>query len=239
MRYIFSPLYHIWFYFLVFITTVVLSPFLLFTTIKESWYSHFYKVAKIWSTLILFGMGAFPSVKNKVDLQKGQSYMFIANHTSMLDIMMMYYCIPIPFVFVGKEELAKIPIFGFFYKRTSILVNRSNLRSKKAVMGQAHKRIENGLGICIFPEGGVPKDTNIVLDRFKDGAFRLAIEHQIPIAALVFYDNGTCFPYSLFNGYPKRLRAEMLPVMETKHLKLEDKNKLRDDFRNQILQKLN
>lgn len=164
--------------------------------------------------------------------------MFVANHRSMLDIMMMYYCIPIPFVFVGKEELAKIPIFGFFYRRTSILVNRSNLRSKSAVMGQAHERIENGLGICIFPEGGVPKDTSIVLDRFKDGAFRLAIEHKIPIAPLVFYDNGKCLPYNFFEGYPRRLRAEMLPIVETKELNSEDKNKLRENVYTKILERL-
>ena len=46
---------------------------------------------------------------------------------------------------------------------------------------EAQKRLNRGLSVCIFPEGGVPYDESIVLDTFKDGAFRLAIEHQIPI----------------------------------------------------------
>src|SRR5690606_20438248 len=108
----------------------------------------------------------------------------IANHTSMTDIMLMLAVVKDnPFVFVGKQELAKIPLFGFFYKRTSILVDRKNTKSKQEVFEQAQKRLAQGLSICIFPEGGVP-DENIILDEFKDGAFRLAIDHQIPIVPI-------------------------------------------------------
>ena len=57
--------------------------------------------------------------------------MFIANHTSMADIMLMLVAVKNPFVFVGKAELAKIPLFGFFYKRTSILVDRSSRKVDK------------------------------------------------------------------------------------------------------------
>ncbi|HBK82377.1 MAG TPA: 1-acyl-sn-glycerol-3-phosphate acyltransferase, partial [Flavobacterium sp.] len=59
--------------------------------------------------------------------ENGKSYMLVANHTSMTDIMLMLCLVRNnPFVFVGKAELAKIPVFGFFYKRTCILVDRSN-----------------------------------------------------------------------------------------------------------------
>lgn len=236
LRYIFSPLYHLWFYLLVLITTVVLSPFLLVSTIKEAWYPQFYKVARLWSTIILYGMGCFPDIKQIQTYSYKKSFMFIANHRSMLDIMLMYYSIPTPFVFVGKKELAKIPIFGFFYKRTCILVDRKNMRSKSAVMQEANRRIESGLSICIFPEGGIPDDTSIELDRFKDGAFRLAIEHQIPIASLVFHDNGRHFPYSIFDGYPGKLRVDKLPIINTEGTTVEDKFKLRNNIHEQILE---
>ena len=113
---------------------MVLSPFLLFSTIKESWYPQFYKVARIWSTMILFGMGTIPKIQKKQDYIYKDSLMFVANHRSMLDIMLMYYMVSTPFVFVGKKGLAKIPIFGFFYKRTCILVDRNSMRSKSAVI---------------------------------------------------------------------------------------------------------
>lgn len=238
LRYLLCPLYHLWFYLVVFITTVVLSPFLLVSTIKESWYPQFYKVARVWSTMILYGVGCIPKFGSKVPYEYGKSYMFVANHRSMLDIMMMYYSISTPFVFVGKKELARIPIFGFFYKRTCILVDRSNLRSKKAVMQEADKRIKNGLSVCIFPEGGIPDDTNTILGRFKDGAFRLALAHKIPIAPLVFHDNGKRFGYELFSGGPGRSRVELLPVWDTINIPEEDKFKLRDTIHEQILNRL-
>ena len=59
-----------------------------------------------------------------------------------------------PFVFVGKKELVNIPVFGFFYKRVCILVDREDSRSRSGVYRRAQRRLNQGLSICIFPEGG-------------------------------------------------------------------------------------
>ena len=90
--------------------------------------------------------------------------MFVANHTSMLDIMLMFYSTKNPFVFVGKKELGKIPLFGYIYKRTCILVDRGNAKSRVEAFRRAEIRLNEGLSVCIFPEGGVPNDLNILLD---------------------------------------------------------------------------
>ena len=84
--------------------------------------------------------------------------MLVANHTSMADIMLMLVTVKDPFVFVGKKELVKIPLFGYFYKRTCILVDRENQRSRKEVFEQCPTSVKAGTSICIFPEGGVPED---------------------------------------------------------------------------------
>ena len=125
--------------------------------------------------------------------------MLVANHTSMTDIMLMLYLSRNPFVFVGKKELAKIPLFGFFYKRTCILVDRYSAKSRHEVFVRAQNKLNQGLSVCIFPEGGVPDDKNVVLDQFKDGAFRLAIEHGIPVIPLTFHDNKKRFSYDVFS----------------------------------------
>ena len=97
-------------------------------------------------------MGCYWRVERSENLVKGQSYVFVANHTSMTDIMLMLVAVKDhPFVFIGKKELVKIPIFGFFYKRTCILVDRSSPKSRKAVFIRAQKRIMEGASICIFP----------------------------------------------------------------------------------------
>src|SRR5690606_13384346 len=158
LKYIAIPLWRIWFYVLIALTIVLLFPFLLISILKQSWYPFFFKIAKIWATIILFGMGFVPKVRREEETESGKSYMFVANHTSMTDIMLMLYAVKNPFVFVGKKELAKIPLFGFFYKRTCILVDRNNPKSRRGVFEQARKRLHTGLRVCIFSAGGVRKD---------------------------------------------------------------------------------
>lgn len=71
--------------------------------------------------------------------------MLVANHTSMLDIMMMLHISKNPFVFVGKKELVKIPIFGFFYKRVCIMVDREDTKSRTGgVYRRAQRRLNQG-----------------------------------------------------------------------------------------------
>jgi 1-acyl-sn-glycerol-3-phosphate acyltransferase len=146
----------------------------------------------------------------------------------MADIMLMLATIKNPFVFVGKKELAKIPLFGFFYKRTCILVDRNCTKSKRGVFDQAQDRINQGLSICIFPEGGVPNDESVLLDKFKDGAFRLAIEHQIPIVPVTLADNKKRFSYTIFSGSPGIMRVRVHPFIETFGLKMPEKNSIRE-----------
>ena len=164
--------------------------------------------------------------------------MFVANHTSMTDIMLMFYSTKNPFVFVGKKELAKFPIFGYIYKRTCILVDRSNTKSRVEAFRRAEERLSEGLGVCIFPEGGVPEDFDLILDNFKDGAFRLAIEHQIPIAPMTFHDNKKRFPYSFYKGGPGRMRVKVHKLIPTAGLGLEARKSLKEQTRQIILDEL-
>ncbi len=236
LRYILMPLYRVWFYILVALPIIVLFPFLVLSVLSEKTYSYFYKMARLWSAIIIYGMGCWPVIKREQEMVKGQSYMLVANHTSMTDIMMMLLISKNPFVFVGKAELAKIPLFGFFYKRTNILVDRSNPRSRKAVFDRASARLDAGVSICIFPEGGVPDDLDVVLDTFKDGAFRLAIEHQIPVLPVTLFDNKKRFPFHFFHGGPGRMRALTHVSIATDGMKLpDDKVRFRESVKNIIL----
>tara|TARA_R110002074_G_scaffold352962_1_gene524511 strand:- start:105887 stop:106450 length:564 start_codon:yes stop_codon:yes gene_type:complete len=183
-------------------------------------------------------MGFIPIIKRDVNYEEGKSYMFVANHTSMTDIMLMLYASKNPFVFVGKMELAKIPLFGYFYKRTCILVDRDNPKSRREVFKSAQEKLNQGLSVCIFPEGGVPEES-ILLDEFKDGAFRLAIEHKIPIAPMTFHDNKKRFSYTFFSGSPGKMRVKIHKIIPTGILEMEDKRMLRMQTREIVLNELN
>lgn len=221
-------LWRIWFYIIMGLPIIIMFPALLVFSSKESWYPQFFVMARFWATIVLYGSGFLPSIAKESKTDRHKSYMFVANHTSMTDIMLMLYSVKNPFVFVGKKELAKIPIFGFFYKRTCILVDRNNQRSRKEVFDRAQARLNKGTSICIFPEGGVPDDESIVLDVFKDGAFRLAIDHQIPVLPLVFLDNKKRFSYTFFSGSPGIMRARILKEISTKGLTQENKKELKE-----------
>lgn len=227
-KYLFWILWRVWFYLLIAIPILVLLPFLLVAISKERWYPYFFIMARIWARFILFGMGFFYRANRLQEPEPGKSYMFVANHTSMADIMLMLALVRNPFVFVGKKELANIPLFGFFYKRTCILVDRKSSKSRMEVFNRAEKRLKQGLSICIFPEGGVPDDESVVLDEFKDGAFRLAIEHQIPLAPISFPDNKKRLSYTFFSGSPGLMRATIHPFISTKGLPAEDKKAIKD-----------
>ncbi|MFD2587971.1 lysophospholipid acyltransferase family protein [Croceitalea marina] len=231
-------LYRIWFYILVALPIVIFFPFLLVTTISEKTYPQFFWLARnIWAKTILFGMFCFPKVILEEEINKKKSYMLTANHTSMLDIMLMLYVSKNPFVFVGKEELAKIPLFGFFYRRVCILVNRHDPKSRIAVYRRVQHRLNQGLSICIFPEGGVP-DENVVLDSFKDGAFRMAIKHNIPIVPITFLDCKKRFSWTFFSGGPGRLRVKVHKFVDTQILGTEDTSTIREEVRETILDEL-
>lgn len=238
LRNILILLWRIWFYIVMGIPILVMFPVLLVLSSREEWYSQFFVVARLWAKIVLYGSGFLPKVTKEAEPDRKKSYMFVANHTSMTDIMLMLYAIKNPFVFVGKKELAKIPIFGFFYKRTCILVDRSSQRSRKEVFDRAQARLHDGTSICIFPEGGVPDDESVILDEFKDGAFRLAIDHQIPIVPLVFFDNKKRFSYTFFSGSPGIMRARVLKEVPTEGLTQEHKKELKEKTHTLILKKL-
>ncbi|WP_431157001.1 lysophospholipid acyltransferase family protein [Winogradskyella poriferorum] len=237
IKYPFWIVYRVWFYVLVALPIIVLFPILLISISREKWYPFFFELARFWARFILIGMGFnYKIIKDQVPDPK-KSYMFIANHTSMVDIMLMLVSVKNPFVFVGKKELAKIPLFGFFYKRTCILVDRSSAKSRQAVFIRAQKRLKQGLSICIFPEGGVPEG-HVILDSFKDGAFRLAINHQIPVVPMTFYDNKKRFSYTFFSGGPGRMRARIHKFLSTEGLSIENTKALNEKARTIIFEDL-
>lgn len=228
IKIIFWIIWRVWFYVMMGIPIVIMFPALVVSILKEEWYRYFFVMARIWAKFILVTSGFYWKIKSEQIIETRKSYMFVANHTSMTDIMLMLAVIKNPFVFVGKKELARIPLFGFFYKRTCILVDRSSTRSRMEVFNRAQKRLNQGLSICIFPEGGVPADESIILDDFKDGAFRLAIEHQVPIVPLTFLDNKKRFSYTFFSGSPGIMRVFIHALISTDGKTIESKKDIKE-----------
>lgn len=237
-KYFFILIWRIWFYAWVLLSIIPVFPVLLIVTSSENLYPAFFKIARAWAKTILFMMGFKVDLIEEQVLEKEKSFVFCPNHTSMIDIMVMLSITKNPFVFVGKKELTKIPIFGFFYKRTCIIVDRNNSKSRTAVFDEARIRLNNGLDVCIFPEGLVPSDESILLSDFKNGAFRLAIEYQIPVVPITMYDCKKLFSYTFFSGGPGKLRVKVHSVIPTEGLTLRDHNAIKKQTFNLIYNEL-
>ena len=210
-----------WFYFLAAFPVIVLFIPLAFFVLLPNGYRYVFWIARnVWAPFVLLGMGFWVKKANAFP-EEGKSFMLIANHTSYIDVMVILRLRKTPFVFVGKKELVNIPIFGFLYKRASIMVDRSSSKSRFGVYGRAQKVIAKGYSVCIFPETDYI-DESIVLNPFKQGAFKLAIEHELPILPMAFLDCKRKFPWHTSHGFPGDLRAKALEIIPTSNLKETD-----------------
>lgn len=229
-------LWRAWFYVAVFIAIVVVFPFITLFSLTDRWYRLFFVFARVWAYVVLVCSGFFPWVSNRHLFRRKTTYIVVANHSSMLDIMLTYVAVPNMFLFVGKVELARIPVFGYYYRRTNILVDRSSLASRRDVFHEARKQLIRKRSVCIYPEGGVPDVESEMLAPFKIGAFRLAVEENIPLLPLVFPDNKRHQPYNfLAGGFPGMLRAIILPPIEPAD---KDTKQLRDECHHKMLRAL-
>ena len=221
LKNIFRICWRAWFYGWVFFSILFALPLLFILISYDRFYKTFFKVAIFWGKTILFVMGFKPIVEAEEEIQPNRSYLFIANHASLIDVMLMLAVMKNPAVFVGKREVRNIPVFGYVARKTSILVDRGNAESRKEVYISAQEKLNNGLSIVIFPEGLVPHE-NVILSEFKNGAFRLAIEHQIPIVPMTFYDVKKRFSWTFFSGSPGKLRVKIHDFIQTEGLTLDD-----------------
>lgn len=145
--------------------------------------------AKVYFSLILLPV----KIEMRGKIEKGKPYIFLANHFSYLDIPMMGF-VPGDVLFVGKASIRKAPLFGYYFKNLHIAVDRDRLRSRAETMRRAGESLDAGSSVIIFPEGGIYTRQPPHMVPFKNGAFRLSIEKQIPIIPVTLSYNHLILP---------------------------------------------
>ena len=198
------------------LTLIFFVPVYMLSFRKED-YKYAYKFVRIWCFGMFYGMGFRYEMIKQTDkkFDRKKQYVIIANHTSIIDIFIPVILFPDhPICFVGKKELVKIPIFGTIYKRICVMVDRNSIKSRADVYRRCAERMEEGDSIVIFPEGGVPDDSNVVLDQFKDGAFILSKDHLSPMAVFTFIGLKKMFPFDNRKGYPGKIKIILNDILE-------------------------
>ena len=209
------------------ILTIVMGIPVLIFSIRKQDYKYAYKFIRLWCFGMFYGMGFRYELKKLTSktIDKNTQYVFIANHTSIMDVMLPCILMPNhPLCYVGKKELVKIPIFGTIYKRICVMVDRKSAKSRADVYRRCAERMEEGQSIVIFPEGGVPDDSSVILDSFKDGAFTLSSKHNSPIVVFTFVGLKEMFPFNYSKGYPGKVKVYFNDILEPNHNASELKN---------------
>jgi len=180
-----------------------------------------------WWARLLFTFIAIPfKVERRGKLDHGKKYIFCSNHFSYLDIPTLGL-VPHNTIFVGKTGIENIPLFGFMYGKLHITVDRSKLKSRYTSLKKSMEAIDEGKSLVIFPEGGIMTLKDPVMAKFKDGAFRVAIEKQIAIVPVTIPYNWIILPPDQFLLRWHPLKVIFHEPIETKGLTVNDTDTLK------------
>lgn len=169
-----------------------------------------------WSWVLSIGFLIFVR-KNKQTIPN-EPFVVIANHTSFLDVFMMYQVLPFKhLVFMGKSEILSYPLIKTYFKHLHIPVDRGKHRQAALSLVLAGKKLEQGYTIVIFPEGGIFDNPPPKMSPFKPGAFVLAQRSKVDVLPISFQNH-----YKLlsepqnFNGggRPGIARAFLHPLLD-------------------------
>lgn len=148
-----------------------------------------FHVMKLHAHVLLAVTGIVLRVKGATRIPKEGPYIICANHCSFLDSFCLYSIISRYFVFTGKKEIEKWPLFHIFYTSgMNIMVDRQSVSGSLGALKRMTRELSNGHPLAIFPEG-TRSENAPVLGPFKAGAFALAIQMQVPVVPVSFVNN--------------------------------------------------
>lgn len=171
-------------------------------------------IFRVWMGFFFFLAGLRLRKKGLENFKKGQTYIVVCNHNTLLDVPVSSPAIPGACKTIAKIEMSRVPIFGMIYKSGSVLVDRKSEASRKASYIKMKEVLQLGIHMCIYPEGTRNK-TNEPLQRFHDGAFRLAADTKHAILPALIFNTKKLFPNNkTFYFLPGKVEMHFLPAIE-------------------------
>lgn len=233
-------IHRFWYLLWVFIFFILLYPLYYFSSRDPKYYGILNWGRKINSFLSSLFSGVFYRYTFQQQLSANQTYIFCANHSSNLDIMVFCILGHGRYHFMGKDELLKNPILKIFFESIDITVNRDSKISSFKAFKKAGENLENGMSLVIFPEGKIDDHFPPKLCEFKNGPFRLAIDKNIPLVPVSIidlwklnWDNG-----AKYGSRPGICDIYIHKPIDTTHLTDEDADTLKEEVYQIINSKL-
>jgi 1-acyl-sn-glycerol-3-phosphate acyltransferase len=183
-------------------------------------------VARLWARVSLWLAGTRAQVEGLDRIERGQPYIFAANHQSWFDIFALLAVIPHPFRWLAKEELFRVPVLGLAMEACgAIPIDRRDRHKAFESINQAAERARRGASIFIFPEGTRSMDG--MLQEFKAGGFILAIKSQQPIVPVSISGSHKVLPKAGdWRIRPGKIRMTVSDPIPTEGLTVKDRDRL-------------
>ena len=183
---------------------------------------YFIAVSKVWMNVWLFLVGCPVKVSGKENFKTNTAYIVVFNHNAFLDVPLSAPYVPGANKTIAKASFAKIPLFGLFYKRGSVLVDRKDEKSRSKSFDAMKKVLATGMHMCIYPEGTRNRSTEPIKP-FYDGAFRLAAAAKKDIIPCVITGTKKAMPINKkFFFFPVRLKMHFLPAVSSADTSVKD-----------------
>jgi len=190
-------------------------------------------VNKFWSA-VFFAAGLIRiRVKNRERLFNNLPCIVVSNHGSNLDMFIGAYTMPTSIKPLAKVQLKKMPLLGYLFSTVCVMVDRSSRESRERSSRAMLEELQGGATIFVFPEGTRNKGDK-PLNAFYDGAFRFGIESGYPIVAMCAINARAITPSDGFSVRPGTIEVQHLGPYETKGLKREDVNVLKERIFNDM-----
>jgi 1-acyl-sn-glycerol-3-phosphate acyltransferase len=190
-------------------------------------------VAVPWGRLLCVGAPVRVELQGLEHIDEQQSYVFVANHQSIFDIPVIYGYSGLDLRWVMKAELRKIPFVAQGCRAIGhIFIDRGDPEQARSAINQAVARLKPGTGILFFPEGTRSRDGHLL--NFKKGAFRVAIDRQMPVLPVTVSGTREVMPAGGVRIRPGRVVLRFHAPIATKGLTSEDLRSLSDRVRADI-----
>lgn len=225
---VFHKLYIFWVFLVFTVFMIILLPGLTLPFIfgkRTSWIG--YQFLLIWSWIFSQLTFIRYRIEGRENLKKGEAVILVSNHTSFLDLPGMCLTIRGEFKPLAKKELLKIPIFGLIARGATIIVDRSNGESRRKSLEKLKSILAHGISILLFAEGTQNRSKEI-LQPFKDGAFKIAIDTQQSIIPLVIIGAGRLMPPGTINLRPGLITIRVGKEIPTQGLTSRELNDLKE-----------
>lgn len=195
-------------------------------------------ISRSWASVLFLLFGIRVKVRNSQVLDPEKTYVFVANHRSLLDIPSYAIACQNTFRFLSKEELTKIPGMGWIIRKLYITVDRKDKAARLRSMDRMVQSLRDGVSVFLCPEGTRNKTNRPLLD-FHDGAFRVAIEAQVPLAVMTIIHSDTLLsPLHPIALMPGRIECIWEHPIETSGMTVQDVPRLRETVKILMLKHL-